>query len=301
LLCAFNLRTGREKTVHLPHLIYNNLDLTKTFGDLLGINETLQLLYLLSGIKPGARMIIDERAYDVLHDSLLRLGIFTSRSDFYILAKSIRGAQYTYRRSSAPKGRKRDILIYVAPDIKYCASLKRSEAEADDYRLGKLLGYPACCLKHFSTTEHLKPGDDIMNSIRHPSFSFYPFLNNVSLWLFGIKILCHFPCRPDCASSLGLGKQYRRILKYIDKDYFHLLEGELKSLIICSRNGGIIYSTNYMINEQGVTIHQIKGDPRDPLYKAVKKHGVLDINSPTEFRINNKLYAWPESKIFIYN
>lgn len=299
MLSACNLRSRRENPAHIPHLIYHNFNITQVLDSILGVNESLQFLYLLSGIKPGARTQIEEQAYGFVQELCSALGLFVLKSDFYVGSASCRGAQYTYKKIFAPK-RKNKIFIYLAPDKNRCSQLKNAESKGDDYEFGKLLGYPACCIKNFAKGVYQRPGDFSMNSIGLPTFAPYPFLNNPALWLFGIRLLCHYPCQPGCKKSLKLAQQYARILKKISPNYYNFLKRELSSLVICSRDGGLVYSTNYSKTRHGITIYEIKGDPRDPLYNLIKKHGVLTLGGPDRFHVGNKLLSWPETKVIKY-
>lgn len=302
MLCAYNLRTGNERNIHLPDLIYKNQNITEILCDILGMNEILQLLYVISGIKPGARIIVAEKYYNIIYSFLSALGMFVLRSDFYVINKVIRNAGYSYRKSPVPQGEKSKIFIYLAFDKEYCAALKNYEAESNDYEFGKLLGYPTCCVKYFSRCIYSKPGDYFMNSVtQHSTFLYYPFLNNTALWAFGIGILDHFPCKQDCRQSSKLARRYTEMLKRVNHHYYEFLERELKAIVICLRNASVVYSNNYSKTRHGLVLNEIKGDGRDPLYCLIKKHGILPLTNPNKFDIGKKQFVWPEAKIIVFN
>jgi hypothetical protein len=92
------------------------------------------------------------------------------------------------------------------------------------------------------------------------------------------------------------------MLKCIDRRYYEFLERELKTLVICSRNASVVYSNDYRETKHGVVVNEVKGDHRDPLYRLIaKRRGALTLKDPNEFCIRNKTFAWPETKVVIFN
>ena len=304
MLYVSNLKTGHQEPLKFPDLLFNGLNLTQILGGLLNGNEILQLLNFLVGNKSGFRAQIDESDYESIRSLCSGLNIALLKSEYYVEyveSKVIRGAYYTGRRTQTPKEGRRKVFVYFAKSKKQCAALRNAEKEGDDYEFGKRLGYPICCIKYYTKSSFPKKGDYVMNSIDLPTVSPYKFLNNVALWPFGIGMIDHFPCSPRCEKSMDLAQCYARTLMKIDRDYYEFIEEELKSMVVCSRNGSVVYSTDYSKNKDRIYINEIKGDPSDPLYKLIKKNDYLRFENSKELCVGNESLMWPNYKIIFYN
>ena len=86
-----------------------------------------------------------------------------------------------------------------------------------------------------------------------------------------------------------------------DKKYADFIISQLRSLVICTRSGSIVYSNDYSKTKNGVVINNIKGFRNDPLYKLIKKHGQLTIRNPNKFKIGQRTFSSPETKLVIFN
>lgn len=300
MLYAYNLESNKEKRIVLPDLIYKNINFSRFFSSIISENEILGFLYVLSGIKSAARLTINENKLSFVQDICSALGVFVLKSNFCVGADKIGGASYFYRKISDSKGEAL-VHIYISLNQNHAISLKKSEDENNNVNLGKLLNYPSCCIKNFSKGKYSYPGDYFMNSIKAPTFSPLPFLNNVALWPFGINILCHFPCQPACRDSLNLATKYANWIRRINENYLNFIERELRSLIICRREGGLLYSNSYSKTKHGIVLHEFKGDPRDWFYKTAKREGAILIKSSGEIHVGNEILKWPEIKFVIYN
>ncbi len=77
---------------------------------------------------------------------------------------------------------------------------------ADSRRLGELLGYPPCCTAAFARWhDGLVDNWQPIASAAEASERFDPLLNNLALGSF--HLIAWFPCRYDCAASLGIARR----------------------------------------------------------------------------------------------
>jgi len=77
--------------------------------------------------------------------------------------------------------------------------------------LGKLLGYPACCVDAFVHMERRWPNALPIEAAARRTQRFDPRLNNVQLSRFAW--IAHFPCRYDCPASLSLADRIIEALR----------------------------------------------------------------------------------------
>ncbi len=98
--------------------------------------------------------------------------------------------------------------------------------EGDHATVGKLLGYPKCCIDFFCNTwpKSLDPIYQIaQNTENHRENKesieviVHPFCNQMLRYL-GIRITPHLPCSFECKETIKLGEQWFKIMKKIDKE-----------------------------------------------------------------------------------
>lgn len=100
-------------------------------------------------------------------------------------------------------------VVYVSADralAEQARDLDRMGADlaggADSVALGELLGYPRCCVDAFCALERRWPNRLPIAAAASRTRRFASRLNNLALDRFAW--IAHFPCRYDCAASLGL-------------------------------------------------------------------------------------------------
>ncbi|MEC9071077.1 MAG: hypothetical protein VX938_01805, partial [Myxococcota bacterium] len=76
------------------------------------------------------------------------------------------------------------------------------DADHDARELGRLLGYPDCCVEAFCALERRWPNRLPILAAAERTERFEPRLNNLALDRFAW--IAHFPCRYDCVESLAL-------------------------------------------------------------------------------------------------
>ncbi|NQU18392.1 MAG: DUF483 domain-containing protein [Candidatus Saganbacteria bacterium] len=274
------------------------VNISQVFGGLLCRNEILQLLFLLSGAKQAIRIVIRQKDLLYVRTLLLELNLSVERSDFFAVSRAVRGHYYTYKKADVSKDNKELVFLYVSKRAKVSLELKKSEAEEDSFKFGKLLGYPSCCIKKYLKTKINQIGDFIMISSAKSKIQTYPFLNNVALGIFGIRVISHFPCSLNCRNSLKIGKQYARVLEEIDYNYFKFLKEELKSLVVVFRSGSLIYSKKFIKEGKNIEIKELQGDGQDPLYIKMSKRKSFCLNDliKDNSHVNNVDY-----RVFVFS
>lgn len=99
--------------------------------------------------------------------------------------------------------------LYVGRDAGMLAAAKQLDRMSADaletagaVELGRLLGYPSCCIDAFNALERRWPNRIPIAAAAGRTRTFRARLNNLSLTRFAY--IAHFPCRYDCPHSLAL-------------------------------------------------------------------------------------------------
>lgn len=105
---------------------------------------------------------------------------------------------------------------------------KQAENKGDHKTIGKLLGYPECCVKYFNKT--FSKNYDPIWVHKQGQVKGYPECNQM-LRYFGARITSHFSCSPTCEKTKKIGQQWFKTMEGIDKDLakqlFNLLAAPL--------------------------------------------------------------------------
>jgi len=280
--------------------MYDGSDVFSPFKFMINRSDLMQIIYVLAGVKPAVRFGISEKYFKYLRKTFGALGLFVMKSNFYVRDQiTCRGAKYTYSRSFSPVSKDPQIFVYVSKDKALCLTLRESEMHNDDISFGKLLGYPECCVEHFASHRYTKPGDFFISTLHEQECSSFSFLNNFALCIFDIKILCHYPCSPDCARSLKLAGMYLKVLRSRFSAYAAFLKRQLKSMIICTRSGSLVYSNKYSKRGQKIVFDEINGQMGDPLFKMVSGNEFVNIGR-NGVKVGNKTLKDANTKIILY-
>ncbi|MEK6949260.1 MAG: DUF483 domain-containing protein [Nanoarchaeota archaeon] len=124
-------------------------ELRKTFGN---YTRSLEILYLLNNIKKIARLDANEIELEKIKEFCNKEKLHLEISDFKVVKISDEGkGKYANTVKRAPLNRLGDGLyhIYISKDETRVKFLKFLENKNDDGAVGRLLGYPKCCVDFF--------------------------------------------------------------------------------------------------------------------------------------------------------
>ena len=139
---------------------------------------------------------------------------------------------------------------------------KEADSKNDHRTIGRMLGYPDCCIDYFIRTFPIDPCPiwmDLEGKVRG-----YPEANGL-LRYFGPKIVAHLSCSPTCRATKEIGKTWFKVMQEIDKD----LANELYRLL-----AGPITWNSY--------------------------HGVVQVETPYFVGLNNSLFLLKKPRIIIW-
>lgn len=90
----------------------------------------------------------------------------------------------------------------------------------DDAGIGRMLGFPSCCTKHFS--ENWKSGQSDPTRFMGSPELINPYTNILYRWL-GVRPVFHLPCSFNCEATIELGKQIVDLYGDLKEHLLHIL------------------------------------------------------------------------------
>lgn len=167
-------------------------------------------------VRPLARHPLVERAV-ALGGRAARRALLDPRSPLYRLLCERLGADQAPLEAALPPGARgrgavrarrtlyasrRLSLAREARELDRMAADAGKQRAADHAGLGRLLGYPSCCVEAFVGMERRWPNALPIEAAARRTGRFDPRLNNLELSHFAW--IAHFPCRYDCPQSIAM-------------------------------------------------------------------------------------------------
>jgi len=236
--------------------------------------SNLEVIYVLKNIKPCCRVIIDDSTKQEFCDFCYHNNLCICFSDYKIVPiydKNKMG--FSNRMERVPttlKGGK--IIAYISKYEKIVEFAKHYEHERDHTSLGKLLGYPECCINFYTGNREqaLKNQDDYMMLIPTKD-KIYPFYNNYAIRCFGVSLISHFPCSLDCKNSKDIAQKNLNFLRKEFPQTAIFFEKELKSFVICAGENGIFYSSDYKKEGNTIFFNALKSTVKNEIFCKLEK------------------------------
>lgn len=177
----------------------------------LGISSYLECATVAAGERVSGRVIVRGAEPERVIELVRGLGACCERGRFRLLrAKS--PVEGTDHRGAFVGDDVADALpiLYLGINPAFARGAEQAEAAGEHAVLGRLLGYPECCVEAFRAGES-GVFDRLPSTI--PSIGPFPAaMNPVVPYLVGFSVLFHFPCSPHCGPSLELLRARQRFL-----------------------------------------------------------------------------------------
>lgn len=251
--------------VQRTHLMYRGFDLSK-FLDLLQSPVMIQeIIWVLEGLKPVARLLFHEAYLNTILDFCAQQKLHVALGDYKLIEvpesyQSIGGINgkiddgygrilwslvgATVKRSTSYSGH---TMLYLSLDSELAYRAKEAEEAGNSKALGRLLGYPQCCVEAFEGPIHELPGH--LGKIDLTKVNFMetlPFENNHFLLNeFCLGIVDYKPCSPKCSHTIKLTCTYWNCLKHVLPDFAKCLQEQLQGLLIAIKGEGIFFAKEY--------------------------------------------------------
>jgi len=266
--------------------------------------NVFEILCVYHSIKQVARLIIfSERDLKELYHLLESHRMAYALQDYKIKMELENDkCQYTNKGRLIPLSeRQGGFIVYVSRHITFAQRAKRLE-RLNNTHFGKILGYPSCCIDFYLTELHREPENHEF-SIKSPwELRQYPFVNNRFLRYLDLTILSHFLCRLGCRESEQIGRESYALIERYDPDKAETLRRELSSLVIYTRNDGVLYTPDYSLSAGGVIRYEnLKSTEKDTdLSLHFKRNNSIKAESYCTFEAGGRLFEGGEALVAMF-
>lgn len=114
---------------------------------------------------------------------------------------------------------------------------KEAEKKSDHAAMGKMLGYPECCVEYFKENFH-KNYDPVW--LNHNDVPDGEPVANILLRYFGLRIVSHLACSPYCKQTIKVGKKRIELMRKMDPESTEWLLGFLSSPMTWNSYHGVV-------------------------------------------------------------
>jgi len=253
--------------------------------------KSLEILYILEGIKPSARIMVKEEEKDKILDFFKEKGLNYTLSDFKVI-KQDRDKVYSDKGIKVPidSEKKGYFFVYVSKDKKLAEKAKNLENENKHKELGILLGYPKCCAeffeKHFEE-ESKKQNDFTLSSLKNSDGFQFPFYANIAARHFDLALLNHFPCSFNCKDSIELAKKHLAVIEKYDKEAAGIIKGMLEGAIVYTEGNGVFLLRRAELEHNRLYYKGIMASKNNQLYESLKNADYIEIINKNRLRLDD--------------
>lgn len=248
--------------------------------------KALEILCVINGVKPAARILVKEGKIGVVGDFLGKNGLHYCTSDFKLLKTDEGQYSDSGLRVSLNDKREGYYVMYIAKDSGKTDVIKRLEEGNDHYNLGIALGYPECCCRFFCDNFSKGNEDLTLGMLKNSGGFSFDFRNNIAMRHFDVSLLFHFPCSFECKESVKTAQGNLDALKADNSEYYRIFEGMLKGAVIYS-NSNVILLRRASLKGNRIYYNGLMGLKQTAIYNQLKKEDFVLVNSQTSFRARN--------------
>ncbi len=252
--------------------------------------KALDILYVLEGAKPVSRIIVSER--DPLLSFLQELGLHVALSDFKIIQEKDRSRNFSDKgiKVSRDDPRTGDLFCYVSKKGSLADKARRAESRGNSVALGRLLGYPECCITQFKKEESAaakRNNDFISYSFRASKGISYPWQANYCMRVFDISLISHFPCSFHCQGSLKIAVKNRDIIEKHDPDMAAYFSSALKGGVIYTDGLGVFALNKLKIEKDHISYQQVIPSTKNEFFSLLDSNSRIIPLAKSHFIIGN--------------
>jgi len=249
--------------------------------------KAMEILYVLEGAKPVARLMVDE---EKLADTIAFLeskNLKASKSDFKIQKVTDSLTQYSNKGIKIPPDSQKNgnFFVYISKKQELAEKAKQAEHSNDHKELGKLLGYPECCIEFFEENFSPEKTDLTLKILENSDDFKFPFYTNIGARNMDLELINHFPCNFSCKPSIGIAKKNLEIIRKRSEEFSKIFEGMLKCAILYTKDKGIFMLRDQVLEKNKLRFSNIYGSSNNILYNQLKTNNELSIINKNHIRI----------------
>jgi len=253
--------------------------------------KSLEILYILEGVKPAARIMVKEDERDKVLGFFGEKGLSYAMSDFKVV-KQDKEKAYSDKGVKVPIDSKEKgyFFVYVSKDKERAEKAKELEKENKHKELGILLGYPECCAEFFEKNykeESEKQNDFTLAGLKNSDGFKFPFYTNIASRHFDIALLNHFPCSFNCKDSIELAKKHLEIIEKDDKEAAEIIKGMLKGAVVYTENNGVFLLRYPKLEHNRIYYKGVMASRNNQLCESLKNAEYVEILKKDRIILDN--------------
>lgn len=253
------------------------------------IIKSLEVLYVIEGIKPCARILVFEDEIDKIVDFLNQNQVYTAISDFKVLKQNAKSEFYSdssikIQKNAAEKGH---FFVYLSKSEKIAQKAKLIEEKNAHKELGLILGYPECCCGFFEKNFNKQNTDLTLKILENSNGYEFPFYNNIAARHFDVALLSHFPHSFECAPSIEIAKNNLKIIKKHLPQLADLFVRTLQCMVIYTIEEGIFLLRKYEKIDGKIIYGDILTTTKSKLYFLLSSNKKLSIIGKNNFVVSD--------------
>ena len=190
--------------------------LSLTFGSQ---SKAQEMMFLLHDLKDVVRHGYYEHELPKIEKFCSENGLVVEKSQFkVVLAEN----GFTNKGFRVPLSDSREgmLFVYISKDLEKAHLAAYYELMQNDRDLGKVLGYPSCCVEFFVNS--------FSSSNPNPEHQPINMFTNLTKREKDIVLISHFPCKSECLESCGIAKKNLDLLMKIDSERAKTVVNELR-------------------------------------------------------------------------
>lgn len=253
------------------------------------IIKSLEVLYVIEGTKPCARILAFEEESDKVIDFLSENHIYTSISDFKVLKQAAQSDFYSDKSVKIDKNapQKGYLFVYLSKNKEVAEKAKLMEENNNHKELGLLLGYPKCCCEFFEKNFDENNADLTLKTLNNSDGYEFPFYTNIAARHFDVALLSHFPHSFDCKPSIEIAKTNLKTIQKYSPQLAAMFSGILRSVVVYTMEEGIFLLRNYKKVNGEVIYGDVLTTAKSKLYYLLSSNKELEIIDKNNFFVND--------------
>ena len=253
------------------------------------ITKSLEVLYVIEGTKPCARILVFEDELEKITGFLNKNGLNYSVSDYKVIKQNAQSDFYSDKSVKIRKNdyRKGHLFFYISKNQETPEKAKIAEENNNHLDLGLILGYPKCCCEFFEKNFDEKNTDLTLKTLNNSNGFEFSFYNNIAARHFDITLLSHFPHSFECTPSIEIAKNNLKSVNKHSKPLAEMFSGILRSFVVYTMEEGIFLIRNYEKIKTGILYTDILSTAKSKLYFLLSSNKHLKIINKHNFIVND--------------
>jgi hypothetical protein len=267
-------------------------ELLKIFSN---YTRSLEILYLLNGLKKAVRLDANELELEKIKTFCDENSLFLEISDFKLIKEMDQGkGGYANIVKKVPLSNSQQGLkhVYISKDKNQSKFLKILENKNDDKAVGKVLGYPDCCVDFFIENKEKQQklqNDYIMPALSNSNGFEFPFYTNYAARYFDVVLISHFPHDFNCEESIKIAKNNLECIKKHSKELASKFESMLQSPVLYTEKQGVFIFQNYKLENNTLHYNEIKSTIKNRLLSLLNQNKKIEIMDKNKIKIDSEL------------